>query len=88
MEISLWIEGSFRGPWPVLDVGFRVQDMEDPLGAGEALLDRVVHVCEALDRLVEHQQRRERHRRPEPDVEDHPADEAEQQAHQQADQQP
>ena len=52
--------GQEEGAVAVLDFRCEVDDPEDTLGAGDPLLDRVVHVRQALDRLVEHDQRREK----------------------------
>jgi hypothetical protein len=48
------------GARPVLNLRFVVDDLENPLRPGYALLDGVIHVGQAFDRFIEHDQGREK----------------------------
>ena len=48
-----------HGPQAVLDLRVPVHEAEDPHRGGQALLDDVLHGGQALDGLIEHEQRRQ-----------------------------
>ncbi len=51
--------GQGNGVFPVADFRHRAHDIEHPLGPGDALLDRIIHVREPFYRLIKQQERRE-----------------------------
>ncbi len=52
--------GKGGGVGEVPDLRDQVDDRKDPLGAGDPLLDRVVHVRQPFHRFVQHDQRRQK----------------------------
>ena len=44
----------------ISDLRDEIDDAENPLGAGDSLLDRVVHVGQPLDGFVKHDERRQK----------------------------